>query len=151
MRAESTLGYPAQEGFRYGRKTALCSAPRKRDEMRFWRAYFDLEKPITPKSRCRFRLHPILEPARSLARASAFSVRIRGKRSSALLSPNATTFRASKKLFQLYAAQYGEKLESGLYAFPGAETLAPLSVDDLAPLRRGLPRGLYSGRRPARL
>lgn len=112
----------------------LCTA--QADEMRFWRAYFDLETDYAEKS-LPFSSPPYL---RACAQFGAGIRILRQDPWETLVSfiiSQCNNIPRIKKIISALCRQYGEKLESGLYAFPGAETLAPLSVDDLAPLRCG--------------
>ncbi len=105
---------------------------------RVWRRYFDWEADYESARQVLAALHPVL------AQAVAFAPRIRILRQdpwealcSFLLSQNNNIARI-KGLLDRFCRLFGQAIPGwDLYAFPRAEAVAALDLEDLAPLRAG--------------
>lgn len=131
------------EGIAYGKKLTLQKLGDdliidgiSEDELPFWKKYFDLDedygKIISDLSKLDNRL--------KIACESASGIRILRQEPwealcSFIISQNNNIPRI-KGIVERLCENFGEKIDGG-YAFPTAEKISKLTVDDLAPLRSG--------------
>ena len=103
----------------------------------FWKHYFDLEFDYVALRESLSQLHPVLcdaakyAPGIHILRQEPFEALI-----SFIISQN-NNIKRIEGIVDRLCETFGEKLESGEYAFPTAQRLAALSEEDLAPLRAG--------------
>ena len=102
-----------------------------------WHSYFDLGLDYGKIRSDISALHPVL------ADAARYAPGIRILRQEPfealctfIISQN-NNIKRIKGIVQRLCEQFGERLPDGAYAFPGADTMAKLTADDLAPLRAG--------------
>lgn len=138
-------GFPIWEGAAFGKALRLQQTPDallffcpQEDLESTWQDYFDLEKDYAAKRAQLSAISPVL------AQAIAFAPGIRILRQepwealcSFILSQNNHIPRI-KGILERLCSLWGSPIPGGsLHAFPTPETLACLTVEDLAPLRAG--------------
>lgn len=108
----------------------------KEDFEDFWRVYFDCDRDYEAL-RLRFSQDPTLK--RAVDHAPGLRV-LRQEPWEALCSfiiSQNNNVKRIQGIVQRLCESFGEPLSPGIYAFPGPEVLAPLTPEDLAPLRAG--------------
>ena len=102
-----------------------------------WHSYFDLGLDYGKIREEISAIHPILADAAKYAPGIRI---LRQEPYEALctfiISQN-NNIKRIKGIVQRLCEQFGDRLPDGTYAFPGAEKMASLTADDLAPLRAG--------------
>ena len=102
-----------------------------------WHSYFDLGLDYGKIREKISAIHPILADAAKYAPGIRI---LRQEPYEALctfiISQN-NNIKRIKGIVQRLCEQFGDRLPDGTYAFPGAEKMASLTADDLAPLRAG--------------
>ncbi len=112
----------------------LCDCPE--DELPFWEAYFDLKTDYRAAS----ELFTQPDYLKTCARYGDGIRILRQEPWEALCSfiiSQCNNIPRIKKIVETLCRLFGEPLEGGLYSFPSAEKLSPLSEADLVPLRCG--------------
>ncbi len=107
------------------------------DFLNIWKSYFDLELDYGKIKEDLSKLHPTLKEAAKFApgirilKQEPFEALI-----SFIISQNNNIKRISG-IVEMLCELCGEEIEKGVYAFPTAEALGRLTVEDLAPIRAG--------------
>lgn len=112
----------------------MCSAPP--EELPFWQSYFDLDTDYTPA----LELYSHSDYLTDCARFGAGIRILRQDPWETLCSfiiSQCNNIPRIKSIVEKLCCLFGDRLESGLFSFPGPERIAPLSPADLAPLRCG--------------
>ena len=117
--------------------TVLIIENSSEDDRRLWQDYFDLDLDYGKIRGDISKIHPVLSEAAKYAPGIRI---LRQEPYEALctfiISQN-NNIKRIKGIVQRLCESFGEPLPDGQYAFPTAEKMARLSVDDLAPLRAG--------------
>ena len=118
-------------------KNTLYIETGNREDEPLWRSYFDLDLDYASVRSELSKLHPVL------AEAAEYAGGIRILRQEPyealctfIISQN-NNIKRIKGIVQRLCECFGERLPDGAYALPTVETMAALSVEDLAPLRAG--------------
>lgn len=116
----------------------LCSAPN--EDLEYWTGYFDLDNDYTAAN----ALFAENEYLKICADYGAGIRILRQEPWEALCSfiiSQCNNIPRIKGVVLRLCQSFGEELEEGVFSFPGAEVIAPLSESDLAPLRSGYRAG----------
>lgn len=109
----------------------------KEDFEKIWKTYLDLDLDYGKIRKEISKIHPVLNEAAKYAPGIRI---LRQEPYEALctfiISQN-NNIRRIKGIIERLCENFGEKLESGEFAFPTAEKIASLSEEDLSPLRAG--------------
>lgn len=109
----------------------------KEDYEQIWKKYFDLELDYAKIKEEISKIHPILKEAAGYASGIRILQQEPYEALCTFIISQNNNIKRIKGIVQRLCESFGEKLGENEYAFPTAERMAELSVEELAPLRAG--------------
>lgn len=120
----------------------LFTFPHK-DDLSFWKTYFDLSQDYASLRQEIGALHPVLQKAADFAPGIRLLCQEPWETLCSFIISQNNHIPRIKGIIQRFCEAFGEPLPlPGWYSFPTPEKIASLSLEDLAPLRAGF-RGKY--------